>query len=110
MGTPIEVSAKTKDSEPQTIGYDFGDDLSEMTDKFGADTVFSNARAQMKIGLQAAMRRYIADGKDVTTLVGLWAPGVQLERKVDPIAAVKSAFANMSDEEKAAFLADLQAS
>jgi len=110
MGTPIEVSAKTKDSEPQTIGYDFGDDLPEMTEKFGAETVFSNARAQMKIGLQAAMRRYITDGKDVSALVGLWAPGVQLERKVDPIAAVKAAFANMDDDAKAAFLAELQAS
>lgn len=110
MGTPIEVSAKTKDTEPVTIGYDFGDDLAEMTEKFGAETVFSNARANMKVGLQAAMRRYITEGKDVNSLVGMWAPGVQLERKVDPIASTKALFASWTDEEKAAFLAELQAS
>jgi hypothetical protein len=105
----IEVSAKTKDHpEAKVISYDFGDDLDSMVSLFGAETVFSNARAQMKVGLQAAMRRYIDDGKDVNTLPGVWKPGVTMQRSADPVAAVKAAFAGWSDEEKAAFLASLQ--
>ena len=105
----LEVSAKTKDHpEAKVISYDFGENLDEMTKMFGADAVFSNARAQMKVGLQAAMRRYITEGKDVSTLPGLWKPGVSMERTVDPIAAVKAAFAGWSKEEKAEFLKSLQ--
>ena len=110
MGTPIEVTAKTKEKpEPVALAYDFGDNLDEMVGMFGAETVFSNARAQMKIGLQAAMRRYITEGKDVASLASAWKPGVTMERTVDPVAAIKAAFANWSAEDKKKFLRELQA-
>ena len=91
------------------LQYDFGDGLSDAIEKFGDEVVFTNAVAQMKIGLQARMRAYLAEGKDVASLAAMWKPGVQLPKSVDPVAAVKGAFATMSDEEKAALIAQIQA-
>lgn len=102
----IEVPAKKDDLEA-TITYDFGKDLDDMVEKFGGEVVFTNARANMKIGLQSAMRRYLVAGKDCSELVTAWKPGVQMERTVDPLSVAKKAYANMSDEEKAAFIANL---
>ena len=103
----IEVTAKKNDSEA-TINYDFGEDLTEMIEKFTESVVFTNARANMKIVLQAAMRRRLEAGQPCDDLVDNWKPGVQMERIVDPIAAAKAKYATMSDEEKAAFLEDLR--
>lgn len=109
MSGLIEVTAKSTkvEGDPVTLEYDFGENLAEMCEKFGDETVFTNARANMKVGLQGAMRRYIEKGMDVTSLATAWKPGVQLERTIDPVAAVKAQFANWTDEEKAAFIASL---
>jgi hypothetical protein len=82
----IEVTAKKNEAEA-TINYDFGENLEEMTELFGDSVTFTNARSNMKIVLQAAMRRRLEAG---------------------PIAAAKAKYATMSDEEKAAFLEDLR--
>jgi len=103
----IEVSAK-KDEKEGTINYDFGADLDEAVEMFGADVVFSRYRAAAKIDLQAVMRRYLAAGKDCEELAEKWKPGMVMERVVDPKAAAKNAFAKMSEEEKEAFLAELR--
>ena len=102
----IEVPAKKDDLEA-TITYDFGKDLEDMVEKFGSEVTFTNARANMKIGLQSAMRRYLVAGKDCSELTTAWKPGVQMERTVDPLSVAKKAYANMSEEEKAAFIANL---
>lgn len=102
----IEVPAK-KDDHEATIAFDFGAGLDEMVVKFGGPVVFTNARANMKIGLQSAMRRYLTAGKDCEELIEMWKPGMQMERVVDPLAVAKKAYGNMSDDEKAAFIANL---
>jgi len=103
----IEVSAKKNEAEA-TINYDFGENLEEMSEKFGESVVFTNSRAQMKIVLQAAMRRRLEAGQPVDDLADNWKPGVQMERIVDPIAAAKAKYATMTDEERTAFLAELR--
>lgn len=103
----IEVTAK-KGDEVASLNYDFGEDLNEMIDKFDENVIFTNARANMKITLQAAMRRRLEAGQPVEDLATAWKPGVQMERIVDPIAAAKAKYATMSDEEKAAFLEELR--
>lgn len=103
----IEVTAK-KDGSEGNVSFDFGENLEEMVGLFGEGVTFSNARAQMKIGLQAAMRRRLEAGQPVDDLSTSYKPGVQMERIVDPIAAAKAKFATMSDEDKAAFLSDLR--
>ena len=107
MSGVIEVTAKKDDAEA-TIEYDFGADLNEMVEKFTDNVVYTNARAQMKIVLQAAMRRRLEAGQPCEDLAANWKPGVQMERIVDPIAAAKAKYAGMSEEERAAFLEDLR--
>jgi hypothetical protein len=102
----IEVTAKKGEREA-TITYDFGKDLDEMVEKFGADIVFTNARSNMKISLQGVMRRNLEAGQSCDTLAETWKPGQIAERTVDPLAAAQKAYAGMSDEEREAFIAQL---
>jgi hypothetical protein len=107
IGGVIEVTAKKGEREA-TISYDFGTDLAEMTDKFGADIVFTNARSNMKISLQGLMRRRLEAGESCEALTS-WKPGQIAERVVDPVATAKKALAGMSDEEREAFIARILA-
>lgn len=108
----IEVSAKKEGFEEVTVTYDFGKNLDEMVEKFGADITFTNARANMKITLQSLIRRYIAAGKteeEIQSVVNDWKPGMQMERTVDPLSAARKAMANMDEESKQAFIEKLLA-
>ena len=108
MSGIVEVTAKKNEAEA-TINYDFGENLEEMVEKFGDAVTFTNSRSNMKIVLQAAMRRRLEAGQPTDDLAANWKPGVQMERIVDPIAAAKAKYATMTDDEKAAFLEDLRA-
>lgn len=118
MGKAIEVSAKTdiKDKEGKVVksvngavSYDFGDNLAEAVKKFGEPIVFSKFVAQAVIDLQANMRRTLVAGGDLKAMAAAWKPGVTVQRTVDPIAAAKNKYAQMSPEERAKFLAELKA-
>jgi hypothetical protein len=113
----LEVKAKKNDAEGNLAGeavvqYDFGEDLKEMVELFGENVTFTNSRSQMKIGLQAYMRRCIEAGKgqeEIAVLVEQYKPGVQMDRVVDPVAAAKSHFASLDEDGKRAFLEQLRA-
>lgn len=109
----IEVSAKKTGFDTEvTIAFDFGKNIDEMIEKFGADVVFTNARANMKITLQGVMRRLIEGGKtqdEIAAACADWKPGVQMERTVDPLAVARKAMSQMSDEDKQAFINKLLA-
>jgi len=113
MSGIVEVTAKIlSDGEVAaegTIPYNFGENLDEMVELFGDNVTFTNARANMKITLQAAMRRRLEAGQPVEDLTDSWKPGVQMERIVDPVAAAKAKYAKMNSEERAAFLEELRA-
>ena len=107
----IEVTAKLSEAKGGAEGkvnYDFGSDLPEMTEKFGENVTFSNARSQMKIGLQAAIRRRLEAGQPIDDLEDNWKPGVAIKGIVDNIAAAKAAYAKMSKEDRAKFLNNLR--
>jgi hypothetical protein len=108
----IEVTAKINLEDGSvregSVNYDFGDSLAEMIEKFGDETVYSNALANMKVALQGRMRPMLKEGKDVKMLETMWKPGIQLGRIIDPISAAKQAFATMDDDARAAFLQQLQ--
>lgn len=106
----VEVTAKKEGFEEVAIQFDFGKNLAELTEKFGADVCFTNARANMKITLQGVIRRYIAAGKtaeEIATVCADWKPGMQMERTVDPISAARKAMANMDEDAKKAFIEKL---
>ena len=110
----IEITAKKEVEgvlQTATILYDFGENLEEMVAKFGADVVFTNARASFKITGQGAMRRYLTSGLNqeaIEAKMAAWKPGVAIERTVDPVAAILSKWGTMSDEDKADLLKKLK--
>lgn len=104
----INVSAK-KDENSATIPFDFGENLEEMKTLFGEEVTFSNSRSQMKVRLQAVMRLRLSAGQSCEDLTSTYKPGVQLEKIVDPVAAIKARFSTMNEDERLAFLADLEA-
>jgi len=110
----IEISAKKEVegvAKVATILYEFGENLDDMAKKFGADVVFTNARANFKITAQGAMRRYITAGKspeEITALMANWIPGVAIERTVDPVAMLLGKWGTMTEEEKADVLKKLK--
>ncbi len=110
MPEAIEVTAK-KGEVAVTVPYDFGANLEEMTNKFGADVVFSNARQSMKITLQAQIRRGIESGlpeETIKTQAQAWIPGVQSERKADPISLITAKWGQLSEEERKEMLKKLK--
>jgi len=106
----ILVSAK-KNGKGANIYYNFGKTLEEMVDLFGESIVFSQARAQMKIKLQSAMRSYLMTGRNVEELVTKYVPGVVMERMpTDMSVATETYFATLSEEEQDAMIAKLMQS
>jgi hypothetical protein len=113
MGKTFEIEATYKDTGRKCmVNYDFGEDVNEAVEKFGAEVVHTNFIAQAKVRAQAIMRDLMEKGKtdeEIQNEINAWKPGIQRARTVDALATVQTKFNTMSDEEKAAFIADLQA-
>ena len=99
--TGIEmVTAKdTQTATEGTIEYNFGSSLSEMIEKYGEDAVYNAAKAQVKVGLQAAMRRALAAGRPVEDLAD-WKPGMIFREDQNPVNTIMKNFAKLSPEER----------
>ena len=110
----MNITAKRKVDGEEVVAsaeYDFGENLDEMKEKFGAEVTFTSARRTMVIGIQALMRRLIDAGKtpdEIQQRVALHVPGVVSERVVDPVASLMSSWGTMSDEKKAEILKKLK--
>ena len=60
-----DVTAKTPESGREiSVPFDYGKDLADMTAKFGAAIVYSQAQANIRINLQALLRRHMVDTFD----------------------------------------------
>ncbi len=64
-----------------TVKYDFGDNLDEATDKFGAEVVFSNFRQHAVVALQNVISGALKTGKDVQEVVDKWKLGMAKPKK-----------------------------
>lgn len=94
------------------FNFDFGDNVQQAIEKFGADVVFSNFKRSAVITAQAAMRRGLEAKKseaDIAAAMNNWKPGVALERTVDAVKSLIDSFATKTKEEQEAILADLMA-
>ena len=98
--TGIElVTAKENNTNTEgTIEYNFGASLAEMIEKYGEDAMYNAAKAQIKVGLQAAMRRALAAGRPVEDLAD-WKPGMVF-RDDNPMNSIIKNFAKLSPEDK----------
>jgi hypothetical protein len=98
------------------VDYNFGEGLEEMVDLFGDESVVNNAQAQMKINLQAALRRWMKPDKDgqsktdeeILALVAGWKPGAKTITRKSSVDKAKDLLGKMSDGEKAQLLAALK--
>ena len=119
----MEISAKLKDSkEAITVNYNFPSDLKGLTEKFGADVVYSKAIDSLTINVQSLVRRHLItkvdkDGKtiskpktqaEIQAIVSAWIPGVGAVRKT-PVEKIGNLLSQMTPEEKKALLAQLSA-
>jgi len=111
--TEIKATKKIDGVEKTAaVAYDFGADLPESIDKFGADVVFTNFKRTAVITAQAAIRRMLEGGKgeeEIATTMQSWKPGVALERTVDPVASLVGKWDSYSPEEQMEILKKLKA-
>lgn len=106
----LETVKATKDERTVEAQYDFGDSLQDMSDKFGEDVVFSNAKQNIRITLQAMIRRMIQKGETEETIqdaVSAHVPGVG-GQKADPVDKFKQKWQNLSSEERERLLEELK--
>ncbi len=110
--TEIKASKVIDDVTKEcSIMYNFGSSLDEARQLFGDAVVHTNFIGKAKITAQASMRRMLETGKDATeiaTRMSAWKPGVAMERVIDPVAGIMSAFPTMSEEAQIALLDKLK--
>lgn len=116
----IKVSAaipEGKEGGPRTVEvmYDFGANIEEMVELFGEQSVYANAQAQMKVGLQAAMRRAITPDKEgkvstdeeVAEMAKSWTPGDRTVTRKSNVDKAMDLLGKMDAGERAALLEQL---
>lgn len=114
--TKVEAKLSTSDRVFSTE-YNFGDNVQDAIAKFGEDTVFTKFKQAAIIDLQAMIRRQLTpaeDGKvktdeEIAAAIAEWEPGSKTVVRKSPLEKAKEQLSKMSDEEKAALLAQLQA-
>lgn len=105
----ILVAAK-KNGKTCTLAYEFGKDLEQMIERFGKEVVFSQARAEMVVKMQAVMRSYLVGGKDPKEILGMWKPGVAMPKTaVNKEVATLNYFDGLDPEAQKAMLEKLMA-
>ena len=108
-----EVKAKDgKDGREATVLVDLGESVEDAISRFGGEVVFSNYLANVKIGVQSGIRRYIKAGladADIQVKFDNYKPGVTMDRVIDPIAAMAAKMLKMTAEEREEAFAVLKA-
>ena len=115
MAEVKDVSAKSPKLERETvIMVNYGENVDESVEMFGADAVNSNALANWIVTLQAGIRRAHSAGKtddEIQDLLGSAKMGIAVSGgRVDPIQASLAKFKTMSGDEQADYLEKLRAS
>lgn len=118
----IEVTAqlgKDEDSPTATVVYDFGDNLDEAVERFGAEVVFSRFKSAAVIDLQALIRRGLgstdSEGKptpksveEIQKLAEAWVPGVQTRKRKTDKEKAEELLAKLDPKTLAELLAQVQ--
>jgi hypothetical protein len=108
----IKATKKIGDVDKEAgITFDFGGNLDGAVALFGKEVIYANFVRSSVITAQAAMRRFLEDGKSAEEIVAkmsTWKPGVPMERVVDPIAATLARFQTMTPEAQMELLSKLK--
>lgn len=112
-----KVSARAGDDEDATsctVEYDFGDNLDEAVSRFGADVVFARFKSASVVDLQALVRRHLQGEKpktpeEIQALANEWKPGVATRKRKSTTEKIEELLSGMSEADRAAAIAALQA-
>lgn len=102
----VSVTTGAKTGNPITIDVDLGDNLQDMTSKFGEQVVYDRALRSLKISFQSWVMSQLQAGKsrqDIEKEAVSWRPGSR-KRGRTPIERLRDEFAKMSPEEQQEFL------
>jgi len=115
MSKTYEMTAKVgkeSDAPTATINWEGPETVEEAIERFGGEAILSNAISNFTVTMQGRIRSLIKQGKtqdEIQTALGSMAMGVSMPRSsADPIAAVKAKIGTMTEEQKAALLAELR--
>lgn len=93
------------------VEYDLGDTLDLAAEKFGADVIFSNFKANARVTVQGIIRSKLKAGLTpdaIQSFMDTYVLGVALEKvQVNPVDAVKAAFMTWSPEKQKEYLKSL---
>lgn len=104
------VFSVAKGTNKSYLAFNFGADLEEMTEKFGAEIVFGYAKAQMIVKAQAVTRPFVEKGISAVEVINTWVPGVKRAAgPVDKKAAANDFVETASLEDLEAMLAKIKA-
>lgn len=107
----MKVTAEREGGAKVEVDYDFGEDLDQLVNKFGADVVFSHARRSFVVTLQSFIRTQMDRGKSETEIqeaVNEWRPGQRKQGK-SPQEKVQDMLAKMDPSARAALLKEYRA-
>lgn len=119
MAKFIVSESKAEGCRKIEVDYDFGSNLDEAVEKFGADVVFSGFQADGKVAVQAMVRRMLNTNKEdgspytdeeIFAKVAEYKLGIRADRgSSDPMAKVEKVLGKLTDAQKAEFLEKLKA-
>ena len=108
--TKETVSAQTKEGAAVNFDYDFGENIDEANNLFGADVVWAYAKRALVIAAQGHARGLVKSGKsaeDITEAMTQWKPGAPRVGK-SPEDRMREQWNKMSPEDRANLLRELQ--
>jgi Skp family chaperone for outer membrane proteins len=80
----MQVTAERKEGGSVTVDYDFGENITDLTAKFGDEVVRSHAQRSFVVALQSFMRSQLDQGKseaEIQAAVNEWKPGQRAKGK-----------------------------
>lgn len=105
----IKTKAPKAGNKEAVVSFETGATLEESAELFGEATVLSMFERQLMVAIQAGVRKCLENGQDPQKWVNTFKPGVKAPSIAkDPVAAARSAISQMTEEEKAALIAQLQ--
>ena len=99
-----------KMSKEIKVSFDFGEDISDMSSQWQPETVFYHAKANMRISLQGFIRICAGQNlneEEIQAKADDWNPPTGKPRGMTKIERAKETIANLSEEDKKAFLEEL---
>jgi hypothetical protein len=92
------------------IEYNFGSNLDEMVKRFGANSVYYNARASMIISIQAAVRSWVKKGlnaDEINDAMKVWEMPSKTPARNSHLERISKDLDRLSESERKALLSKL---